>query len=67
MQDLNSKNISINSITKISDKDKDICLEITKQMKEDIAISIIRPDKDTFNIVAQIHFVLDRVKPDTME
>ena len=64
---MNSKNISINSITKISEKDKDICLEITKQMKEEIAISIIRPDKDTFNIVAEIHFMLKALKPNTIE
>lgn len=36
-------------------------------MKEEIAISIIRPDKDIFNIVAEIHFMLKALKPNTIE
>ena len=36
-------------------------------MKEDMAIFISRPNKDIINIIAEIHFMLRRIKPNAIE
>lgn len=67
MQDFKLKNITPKEITKIDYKEKDKCIEVTKLMKEEVAIYISRPNKDIVNIIAEIHFMLRTLKPNVIE
>ena len=67
LQDFKLKNITQNEVTKINKQEKEKCIEITKLMKEDIAIYICRPNKDMINIIAEIHFMLRALKPNVLE
>ena len=64
-EDLSSKNINPNDIAKMEDKDK--CTEVVKSMIEDLAIYVIRPNKDIMNILSEIHFVLKAMHPNVKE
>ena len=67
MEDFKSKNITSNEITKIDNKEKDKCVEVTKHMKEEMAIYIARPEQDIVNIIAQVHFMLKALRPEIIE
>jgi hypothetical protein len=67
LQDFKLKNITPKEITKIDYKEKDKCIEVTKLMKEEVAIYISRPNKDIVNIIAEIHFMLRTLKPNVVE
>ena len=64
-EDLSSKNINPNDIARMEDKDK--CTEVVKSMIEDLAIYVIRPNKDIMNILSEIHFVLKAMHPNVKE
>ena len=61
LEDFKSKNIETDKIIKINTKEKGI--DIIRQIKEDIVIFIIRPDKDIFNVVLEIHLMLRALRP----
>ena len=61
LEDYQSKNIDKNKITKISEKEKG--LDTIRQMTEDFIVFIIRPDKNIFNIVLEIHLMLRAFRP----
>ena len=61
LEDFQSKNIDKNKITKISEKEKG--LDTIRQMTEDFIVFIIRPDKNIFNIVLEIHLMLRAFRP----
>ena len=67
LEDFKSKNITSNEITKIDNKEKDKCVEVTKHMKEEMAIYIARPEQDIVNIIAQVHFMLKALRPEIIE
>ena len=56
LKDFQSKNIEQSKITKIDLKEKGI--DVIKHINEEVIIFIIRPDKDIFNVVVEIHLML---------
>ena len=65
LKDFQSKNIDKTKITKISLKEKG--LDKIKQINEDVIIFIIRPDKEIFNVVVEIHLMLKAIRPNVTE
>ena len=66
MEDFKSKNIDGNNLIKISKKDKGI-ESLRFVTEKDIVIFIIRPDKEIFNIVVEIHLMLKGMKKNLNE
>ena len=64
-KDFELKNINRKAITKISLKEKG--LETLRQISEEAVIFIIRPDKDIFNVVLEIHLMLKALRPNLTE
>ena len=61
LEDFKSKNIERDKITKINTKEKG--LDIIRQITEDVIIFIIRPDRELFNVVLEIHLMLRALRP----
>ena len=64
-KDFESKNIDKDKITKIDLKEKGI--DVIKHINEEVIIFIIRPDKDIFNVVVEIHLMLKVFKKNIIE
>ncbi len=64
-KDFQSKKIEIGKITKISTKEKN--LDVIKQVNEDNIIFIIKPNKDIFNVVVEIHLMLKTKRGDVID
>ena len=64
-EDFQSKNIDKNKITKIDVKEKG--LDILRQVTEDNIFFIIRPDKEIFNVVVEIHLMLKALRQNLTE
>ena len=65
LKDFQSKNIEQSKITKIDLKEKGI--DVIKHINEEVIIFIIRPDKDIFNVVVEIHLMLKVFKKNIIE
>jgi hypothetical protein len=61
LEDFKSKNIERDKITKINTKEKG--LDIIRQITEDVIIFIIKPDRELFNVVLEIHLMLRALRP----
>ena len=65
IKDFQSKNIEQKGLTKISLKEK--AIDKVRQISEDVIVFVIRPDKEIFNVVVEIHLMLKAMKPNVTE
>ena len=62
--DLRSKNLDSNNIVVINENTKDFMIE---RIKEETVIFIIKPEKEIFNILIQMHCMLKAMKPNLVK
>jgi hypothetical protein len=64
-EDFQAKNIDKAKITKIDTKEKGT--DNLSKVSEDIITFIIRPDKEIFNVVVEIHLILKAIRKNLIE
>ena len=64
VSDFKSKNFDSNNITEIDEKTD---LGILSTVNEEIIIFIVQPDRQIFDVIVKMHFMLRSIKPNCVE
>ena len=64
VSDFKSKNFDSNNITEIDEKTD---LGILSTVNEEIIIFIVQPDRQIFDVIVKMHFMLRSIKPNSVE